>query len=138
MSNMLHGTWRLNVAESVVEPGPLVRSELRVYDAIGEDDLQLLVEGVDATRAAYSYSAIGRIDGNDYRMTGSGTRNGTDWTVWTRIDSHTFNSTVKKAGNVVNLPRLEISQDGNVLTVREHGIDPNGIATRGVRTYDKQ
>jgi hypothetical protein len=138
MENPLHGTWKLNVNRSVAEPGPLVQSEVRVYEAAGVDDLKLLVRGIDATGAAYSYGAIGRIDGTDCPLTGSGTRNGADSTSWTRIDSNTFDSIVKKASNVVNLVRLEVSMDGEVLTLREHGANSIGVATRGVRIYDKQ
>lgn len=138
MENSLRGTWKLNVDKSVAEPGPLVQSEVRFYEAAGADDLKLFVQGIDATGAAYSYGAVGRIDGTDCPMAGSGTRNGADSTAWTRIDSNTFDSTVKKAGNVVNLVRLEVSKDGKVLTLRERGTNPNGVVTRGVRTYDKQ
>lgn len=138
MGNTLHGTWKLNIDKSIAEPGPLVQSEVRIYEAAGADDLKLLVQGIDATGAAYSYSAIGRIDGTDCPLAGSGTRNGADSTSWTRIDSNAFDSTVKKAGNVVNRVRLEVSKDRKVLTLREHGANPNGVVTRGVRTYDKQ
>lgn len=138
MENMLYGTWKLNVDRSVAEPGPLVQSEVRLYEAAGGDDLKLFVQGIDATGAAYSYGAIGGIDGTDCPLTGSGTRNGADSTSWTRIDSNTFDSKVKRAGSVVNQVRLEVSKDGKVLTLREHGANPNGVVTRGVRTYEKQ
>ena len=138
MNHPLLGMWKLDVHSSLTEPGPLVRSEVRVYEAAEEDGLRLVVNGVDATGAAYSYSAAGRIDGTDCPMVGSGTRNGADSTSWTRIDSHTFDSTVKKAGTVVNRARLQVSEDGKVLTIREHGTDPSGAATRGVRIYDRQ
>ena len=138
MKNPLLGTWKLNVNDSLTEPGPLVLSEVRVYEAAGEDDLELVVNGVDATGTAYSYSAAGRIDGTDCPMVGSGTRNAADSTSWTRVDPHTFDSTVKKKGNVVNQARLQVSADGEVLTIREHGTNPSGVATRGVRTYNRQ
>ena len=138
MKHPLLGMWKLDVHSSLTKPGPLVRSEVRVYEMVEEDDLKLVVNGVDAMGAAYSYSAAGRIDGTDCPMVGSGTRNGADSTSWTRIDSHTFDSTVKKAGTVVNRARLQVSEDGKVLTIREHGTDPSGAATRGVRIYDRQ
>jgi hypothetical protein len=136
--NTLHGSWKLNVAKSLVEPGPLVQSEARVYEATGEEGLKLTVHGVDATGAAYSYTAAGKIDGRDCPMTGSGTRNGADSTSWIRIDAFTVDSIVKKAGAVVNLARLEVSKDGKVLTIREHGTNSSGVATRGIRIYDRQ
>jgi len=138
MENTLHGTWKLNVDKSMAEPGPLVQSEVRTYEAAGDNDLKLFVQGFDASGAAYSYGAIGRIDGTDCSLAGSETRNGAESTSWTRIDSNTFDSTVKKAGNVANLVRLEVSKDGTLLTLRERGANPKGIVTRGVRIYDKQ
>lgn len=138
MNNTLHGIWKLNVGNSLADPGPLVRSETRVYEATGDNGLQLFVKGIDATGAAYSYGATGRIDGKDYPLIGSGTRNGADSTSWTRVDPHTIDSTVKKAGHVVNLTQLTISTDGKILVIRERGTNPTGQATRGVRTYDRQ
>jgi hypothetical protein len=138
MKKPLHGTWKLNIEKSMTEPGPLVQSEVRTYGATGDDGLRLAVRGTDAIGAAYTYSASGEIDGTDCPMVGSGTRNGADSTSWTRIDSNTFDSTVKKGGNIVNLARIEVSKDGLVLTIRERGTNPSGGATRGVRTYDKQ
>jgi len=138
MKITLHGTWKLNVDKSMVEPGPLFRSELRVYLATDDEDLKLSVQGIDATGTAYSYTAAGKVDGKDCAMTGSGTRNGVDSTSWTRVDSYTVDSTVKKAGNVVNLARLEVSKDGTVLTIRERGTNASGVPTRGIRIYDRQ
>jgi hypothetical protein len=138
MDFALRGTWTLDVDQSVVEPGPIVRSERRRYDAVGPDEIKLFVEGTDATGVAYSYCATGRVDGTDCPMIGTGTRNGADSTSWLQIDPYTFDSVVKKAGKVVNRARLEVSVDGNVLIIREHGTNREGIATRGVRKYDKQ
>ncbi len=137
MTNALLGTWKLNVEKSAAEPGPLVRSESRVYEATADDGLKFFVQGIDASGTAYSYGATGRIDGRDCPLTGSGTRNGADSTSWMRVDSHTIDSKVKKAGAVVNNVRLEVSHDGKVLTLRERGTSPGGGATRGVRIYDR-
>lgn len=138
MINTLLGTWELNVGRSTANPGPLVRSETRVYEAVGDDGLMLAVRGSDASGAAFSYGATGKIDGKDYPLTGSGTRNGADSTSWSRIDPYLVQSAVRKAGKVVNSVRLEVSGDGKVLTLEEHGTSPDGRATRGVRVYDRQ
>ena len=138
MKNSLLGTWKLSVERSMTEPNPLVRSESRVYEATADGGLKFFVQGIDASGAAYSYGATGRIDGQDCPLAGTGTRNGADSTSWTRVNSHTIDSTVKKAGTVVNQVQLEVSKDGKVLTLRERGTNPIGVATRGVRTYDRQ
>jgi len=138
MKNTLLGTWQLNVGKSKSEPGPLVRSEQRIYSSAADERLTLIVDGIGASGAAYSYRATGRIDGNDCPLVGSGTRNGADSTSWLRVDSQTIDSKVKKAGTVVNHVQLEVSGDGKVLTLRERGTDAGGAATRGVRIYDKR
>ena len=138
MENTLLGTWKLNVEQSMAEPGPLVQSESRAYEATADGGLKFFVQGIDASGTAYSYGATGRIDGRDCPLTGTGTRNGADSTSWMRIDSHTIDSSVKKAGAVVNQVQLKVSKDGKVLTLRERGTNSSGAATRGVRTYDKQ
>ena len=138
MKNTLLGNWKLNVGKSTADPGPLVQCETRSYEAIGGDGLKLFVQGVGATGAAYSYGATGKLDGKDYPLTGSGTRNGADSASWLRIDSNTTESVVKQAGKVVNLVRFEVSQDGRVLSLHERGTSPSGVATRGVRVYDRQ
>ena len=138
MTNPFVGTWKLNLDQSKVEPGPIVREETRTYESAGADELKLVVHGTDATGAAYSYSATGKMDGSDCPMLGTGTRNGADSTSWLRVDPHTLESTVKKAGAVVNRARLTVAADGRVLTITEHGVNASGIATRGVRTYDRQ
>ena len=138
MTNTLLGTWKLNVDKSTADPGPLVRSETRAYEAVGDDGLKLVVQGSDAIEAAYSYSVTGKIDGRDYPLAGSGTRTGADTTSWKRIDPYLIESAVKKAGKVVKSVRLEVSKDGRVLTLSEHGTNPSGRPTRGVRVYDRQ
>ena len=138
MKNTLLGTWKLNVDGSMADPGPLVRSEIRVYEALDDDGLRLTVQGSDASDAPYSYGATGKVDGKDYPLTGSGTRNGSDSTSWKRIDPYIVESEVKRKGNVVNLVRLEVSKDLKVLTLSERGTDSGGRATRGVRIYDRQ
>jgi hypothetical protein len=137
MKNTLLGTWQLNVDKSMAEPGPLVRSESRVYEATANDGFRLRVQGVDASGNAYSYGAAGWMDGTDCPLTGTGTRNGADSTSWIRVDAHTVDSKVKKAGEIVNHVVLEVSNDGKVLTLREHGTNASGAATRGLRTYER-
>jgi hypothetical protein len=137
MKNTLLGTWRLNVDKSMAEPGPLVRSESRVYETIASDGLRLRVQGVDASGNAYSYGATGRMDGSDCPLTGTGTRNGADSTSWKRIDAQTVDSKVKKAGEIVNHVMLEVSNDGKILTLREHGTNASGATTRGLRIYER-
>src|SRR5579859_3888393 len=76
--NTLLGTWRLNPAKSRVEPGRLPRQEVRIYEASGVTGVKLSLEGIDANGNRYAYGYVAGLDGKDYPLTGTGTRNGGD------------------------------------------------------------
>jgi len=137
-SNTLIATWKLDVAKSMIDYGPLPRSEVRTYVAIPNGGVKLSVQGTDGNGTAYAYEATGAIDGKDYPMPGSGTRNGGDALSWTRVDAYTVDAKVKKAGVIVNATRLLVSMDGRLLTITENGTDQNGKATHGTRIYNRQ
>jgi hypothetical protein len=46
--------------------------------------------------------------------------------------------TIKKKGEVINLTRHSVSQDGKTLTVTENGIDAEGMPVHATRIYEKQ
>ena len=78
------------------------------------------------------------MDGNEYPMPGTGTRNGGDAVSWRLVDPKTVYAVVKKLGDVVNRVELSVSNDGMVLTITENGRGPDGLPTHGVRVYDRQ
>jgi hypothetical protein len=137
-ANTLIGTWKLDTVKSKIDYGPLPRSEVRTYEATGNNGVKLKVEGTDGNGAGYVYGAAGAIDGKDYPMPGNGTRNGGGSLSWTRVDPYTVDAKVKKSGEVVNTTRLSISADGKVLTITENGTNQSGEATHGVRVYERQ
>ena len=96
------------------------------------------VAGTDGSGAPYEYGSTAAIDGREYPMPGSGTRNGGDAASWTLVDPNTVDAVVKKLGSVVNRARLSVSEDGMVLTITENGTNADGMPTHGVRVYDRQ
>ena len=85
-SNPLLGTWTLNVAKSSIDYAPLPRDESRTYRAAPTDGLIFSVEGTDGAGASYAYGATAAVDGREYPMPGTGTRNGGDAVSWTLVD----------------------------------------------------
>jgi len=138
VTNPLLGSWTLNVAESSIDYAPLPRSEHRTYEALSNNGMTFSVEGIDGAGDPYAYGSTAAIDGNEYAMPGSGTRNGGDTVSWTFVDANSVDAVVWKLGEVVNRARLAVSNNGTLLTITENGISPDGTPTHGVRIYDRQ
>ena len=136
-SNPLLGTWTLNAAKSSIDYAQLPQDERRTYQAAPDNRMVFGVEGHDGAGKPYAYGSTAAIDGRDYPMPGTGTRNGGDAVSWLLVDPRTVHAVVKKLGAVVNRVELSVSTDGAVLTITENGTSPNGIPTHGVRLYDR-
>ena len=136
--NPLLGAWTLNVAQSRIDYAPLPRLESRTYQAAPNNGMTFHVEGTDGAGAPYAYGATAAVDGREYPMLGSGTRNGGDAVSWTLLDPNTVDAVVKRLGDVVNSVRMSVSTNGMVLTIRENGTNRAGEPTQGVRVYDRQ
>ena len=137
-SNPLLGTWILNVAKSSIDYAPLPRDEERTYRAAPNDGMIFSVEGTDGAGGSYAYGTTAAVDGREYPMPGTGTRNGGDAVSWRLVDPRTVHAVVKRLGDVVNRVELSVSNDGMVLTITENGTGLDGSPTRGVRVYDRQ
>ncbi len=136
--NPLLGTWTLNVEKSSIDYAPLPRDERRTYRAAPNDGMVFRVEGTDGDGASYAYGSTAAVDGREYPMPGTGTRNGGDAVSWSLFDPRTVHAVVKRLGDVVNRVVLSVSNDGMVLTITENGTGPDGSPTQGVRVYDRQ
>jgi len=136
--NPLLGTWTLNVTKSNIDYAPLPRHESRTYRAAPNNGMIFSVEGTDGAGVPFAYGTTAAVDGNEYPMPGTGTRNGGDAVSWTLVDPNTVDAVVKRLGDIVNSVRLSVSTDGMVLTITENGTNTAGEPTQGVRVYDRQ
>ena len=136
--NPLLGTWTLNVEESHIDYAPLPGNERRTYRAAPNNGMIFSVEGTDGAGVAYAYGSTAALDGSEYPMPGTGTRNGGDAVSWRLVEPNTVYAVVKKLGAVVNRVRLSVSTDGMALTITENGTIPDGLPMEGVRVYDRQ
>lgn len=137
-SNPLLGTWTLDVEESSIDYAPLPQEESRTYRAAPNDRMVFSVEGTDEAGASYAYGTTAALDGREYPMPGTGTRNGGDAVSWSLVDPRTVHAVVQRLGEVVNRVVLSVSNDGMVLTITENGTGLDGSPTQGVRVYDRQ
>jgi hypothetical protein len=71
-------------------------------------------------------------DGQPHPTTGSSL---SDAIAYTRVDAHTINYSLTKAGKLVETGTLVVSQDGKTLTVTEKGTNASGREYNDVLVY---
>jgi hypothetical protein len=74
-------------------------------------------------------------DGQPHPVTGSTSY---DTSTDTRVDAHTFNYSLTKAGTLVDAGTSVVSQDGRTLTITGKGTDASGREYNFVAVLDKQ
>jgi hypothetical protein len=128
------GRWKANIAKSTFDPGPPVKSDMRTYEATA-DGTKGTVEQTPATGSPTTLTYTAKYDGKDYPLTGSPTF---DTIALKRIDAHTTEATLKKAGQVVATSKTVVSSDGKTMTNTLNGIDANGGKVHNTIVFDKQ
>jgi len=135
--NPFVGTWKLNLAKSVFDPGPPVRSRTVTIEQTG-DGVKWAIEQVDAKGNRATVVEAPKFDGKDYPRTGSPTPTA-DTIALKRIDTYTIEETLKRAGKVVATFRQVVSKDGKVRTATQMtGTNASGQLVRDVLVFDKQ
>ena len=127
------GTWKLNDAKSKFSPGATKNTTV-VYAPAG-DMVKVTVDGVDKDGKAEHNEWTGKFDGKDYPVTGGSAY---DSRAYTKVDDHTMNMTIKKAGKVTATGKIVVSADGKSRTVTTMGSDPKMMAMNATAVYDKQ
>lgn len=127
------GTWKLNEAKSKIGVGS-PKNNTVVIEAAGEE-IKITMDGADATGKATHSEWTGKFDGKDYPVTGD---TGSDTRAYKKIDDHTVEVTVKKAGRVTISGRVVVSPDGKTRTAHVSGTSPSGNKFQSTAVYDKQ
>jgi hypothetical protein len=129
------GKWKLNVAKSTYEPGPVPKSEIRVYEVWEKDGVKATITTVaaDGTSATRSYTA--HYDGKDYTYLGTPDY---DTVALKRIDANTTEATQKKRTKVVATTRTVVSADGKTRTVTTTGVNARKQKFHNVAVFDRQ
>jgi hypothetical protein len=142
-NNPAVGAWKLNLAKSKPSTAPLAKSETRTVEAQG-DGLKVSYDGINAEGLSFFYRYMATFDGKVNAITGSGQQwrdeqvNGADTIACKRIDTNTYEGTLKKAGKAVLTVTYTVSQDGKVTTLTVKGSDAKGQPTTEVSVWDKQ
>ena len=133
-SNLLIGTWKLNLEKSKFSPGPPPKSQTLNFARAGQD-LQDTVETVDAQGQATKLVLMHIYDGKPHPTIGNPLF---DATTYTQVDDHHVKWIRTKGGQTVQTGSNEISSDGKTFTVSTEGIGANGQPISSVAVYEKQ
>jgi hypothetical protein len=127
------GSWKLNEAKSKI-PAGMAHVVTSTYEAQG-DQIKAVGDGVDGNGSPMHAEWVGKFDGKEYPVTGSGF---TDSRSYKQVDAHTLSLTNKKDGKTVSTARIVTSADGKTRTVYITQTDPAGKNLTGTAVYDKQ
>ncbi|GAC1673356.1 MAG: hypothetical protein NVS9B4_27860 [Candidatus Acidiferrum sp.] len=131
------GTWKLNLEKSKYGVGLPPKSLTRTVEAAG-DGLKLTYDGVRDDGAPMAFTFTIKPDGTESPITGSGVPGEADTISSKRVNSHTYASTLKKAGKVVQTSRTVYSHDGKVATLTATVHDKDGKTGKNVLIFEKQ
>ena len=128
------GTWKLNLAKSKYNPGPLPKGNTVTITA-ASGGLHVVANGEDANGKPTGIDYTATFDGKDAAVKGAPAY---DSTSMKRVDANTTEQTRKKEGKTVQTVTRKISADGKTMTVTTRGKDENGRTINNVAVYDKQ
>lgn len=135
-NNPLVGTWKLDVGKSKFDPGPAPKSLTRKVEAQGEG-VKYTFEGVGADGKPLAYGFSVKFDGKDNPIMGT-IPSGAETISAKRINSNTYEATLKKGGKEIGKSKVTISKDGKVTTVESKGTTAAGVKTHDVQVYEKE
>jgi hypothetical protein len=127
------GTWKLNEAKSKIAAGMPKNSTVALEET--GDSVKVTIDGMDTEGKPAHNEWTGKIDGNDYPVTGD---SNSDTRSYKKIDDHTWAFTAKKGGKVTLSGRVVVSADGKTRTVTVSGTNPQGKKVSSTVVYDKQ
>lgn len=128
------GTWRLDIAKSKYSPGPIPKSQVSTYEAVGPG-YRVSVKS-EAASGAVQWSYTTALDGKDVPITG--TNPNADMVAVKRVDANTLESVNKKGGKPTTTQRNVVSADGKTRTVTTTGIDGQGQKVNNVAVFVRQ
>jgi hypothetical protein len=130
------GTWKLNVTKSTFNPGPGYKSETRTYTPTA-DGYKFEGERVNPDGSTQKYGFTVKYDNKDYPVTGKDP-GGADTIAVKLVDANNIESTSKKGRDVLYTSKVEVSQDGKVMTITTKGKNPDGEPFDNIQAYDRQ
>ena len=140
------GTWKLNVAESRLPPGPPPKVHVRRYSLASDGTLVGLAVIVDAAGNPSFLQFAAKADGKDYAEFDSrslaalqidGAQPNATYSE-TPVDSHTVVWTDKRDGVVTAEGRKWVAADGKTLSFTVEGLNGRGERQNLLFVFDRQ
>jgi hypothetical protein len=129
----LTGRWEIDLARSKYDPGPPPKSAVRIQHLVG-DALNVALEIILADGQSGDAQYTAKLDGKEHPV-GRDPKSGT--IVWTRADARTLEFQRKRDRQVVETGRLQVSEDGNEMTLASQGVNAAGQKFNDVVVYRK-
>jgi len=129
------GTWKLNVAKSKADPGPMPKGQTVTIAANGDTFTTTVdTENADGTKAHSVRTAA--LDGKDVSVQGGTNANTKER--YTRLSDRAFKRDVVVDGKVTNSLRATLSVDGKSFTTNTTGTNAQGQKLHNQGVMDKQ
>lgn len=129
------GTWKLNEAKSKIPAGGVMNTTV-TYSADG-DNIKVTTDGMNGDKQPVQTEWVGKFDGKDYPVTGSGAPSGTTRS-YKVINDHKMELTNKVSGKETAHGTIEVARDGKSRTVELEQMGSDGKKTKSKGVYDKE
>ena len=133
-SDLLAGTWELNLEKSKFSPFPPPKSQTRIYEVTGQQE-KMIAKGIDAKGNPTVQQFSANREGKDYPYEG-GPPAGT--ISITPVDTFTATYTVKAGKAVHHTGTRVISKDGKMMTISMKLTDAKGQEVDILMVFDKR
>jgi len=133
-SDLVVGTWKLNVGNSKFSPGPAPKEETRIYEAQG-DGIKVIVSTMEADGHSTTVRIAANYDGKDYPIAGSSDY---DAIVLKKINEQTAEAALMHGQKVIATAKREISADGKTMTITYKTSQDQDRPTNNQAVYNKQ
>ncbi len=132
------GTWKLNLAKSKYDPGPLPKSAMDVNATTADGAMRSVQDWVaaDGTKGHAEWSA--KFDGKDYPVTGGVPGTTISLTRPDPKDPRTVDWVWKVPGQPTTTGRTVYAKDGKTRVIDDKAVDASGKTTVRHRVYDRE
>ena len=145
-SNLVLGTWKLNLEKSRYNPGQPPKSNVRQFVAFPDGFIVSTISGISAQGIPTFTMSAARYDGKNYplynqvtlaemMMNGTKTRSTQAYKV---IDDYTVEITNRESGKVTTVLTRKVSNDRKTMTLVTKGTNAQGEPVDNVEVFDKQ
>ncbi len=129
------GTWHLNLARSMYDPGPPPYARASYTIQPRSDGLLVVYDQVRPRGGVTRLEWEGRFDGKDYPV------QGVEELVtyaYRKVDARTYDVVTKLDGRAAATSRAVLSADGATITTTTKGRDARGADVTTITVYEKE